>query len=212
MGQSTLSCDDSLPVMLPVDNTIGYVKMDAFGGTDGYSCSQYIKSVQQQIAQADNPNLKGWIIDLRTNKGGNFNSMFQSIVPILGIGTPFYSLYPDNTSEPTVIDAALLGVYYRVMNPNARVAVLTSRSTADAGEAMAICFKGRANTRSFGNSTYGVSTSIEDFNVYLTGTLHLAVALMGDRNKTPYGGSVSPDELEISPTLAIQKAMNWLKQ
>ena len=97
MGESNLRCEDSIPVMLPMDNSIGYVKMDAFGGTDGYSCSQYIKSVQQQIAQADNANLKGWIIDLRTNRGGNFNSMLQSIVPILGVGTPFYSLYPDNT-------------------------------------------------------------------------------------------------------------------
>ena len=77
----------------------------------------------------------------------------------------------------------MMNIYYQVLKPNARIAVLTSRNTADAGEGIAICFKGWANSKSFGNSTYGTSTYIEDFDVYLSGTLHLAVALMGDRNK-----------------------------
>lgn len=35
---------------------------------------------------------------------------------------------------------------------------------------------------------------------------------MADRDKRLYGGSVIPDELEYSPTLAMQKAIKWLEK
>src|SRR6266850_8052486 len=52
---------------------------------------------------------------------------------------------------------------YKLSVPNARVAVLTDIGVASSGEAIAIAFRGRPNTRSFGTPTCGLSTAVDQF-------------------------------------------------
>ena len=211
-GMSGLGCWDASPVLISLDNTIGYVKVGTFKSMNPVEMDSYISSIHKQIELADNRQIIGWIIDLRNNKGGSFYPMLQGVAPILGAGTAIYWFNPDNTFYPDGIDTSKLNRYYQLYNRNPKVAILTDKATASAGEAVAICFKGRLNTRSFGNSTCGVSTWRTQYVIAFVGTLDLSTAVMADRNKTLYGRSVIPDELEPSSQLTMQKAVEWLKQ
>lgn len=211
-GTITLDCTDTTPAMIPMDSTIGYVKVETMSSSNWDEITQYYTAMHQQIAQTDKPYLKGWIVDLRGNHGGNFYPMLRGLAPILGEGTAMFWAYPDNTFDSSVIDSDMMSTAYHLLKPDPKVAVLTDKTLGSSGEAVAICFKGRSNTRSFGNSTCGVSTERKQYNISNVGVLNLTVGIMADRHKNLYGGSVIPDELELSSTLAMQKAISWMKQ
>ena len=101
----------------------------------------------------------------------------------------------------------------------ARVAVLTGPRTVGAGEAVTIAFRGRPQTRSFGQPTAGVSTATSTFPLSDGATILLTTSTMADRSGKRYGASVEPDELIAAgvepkdgrdPTLSA--AIRWLKQ
>lgn len=54
-----------------LNQNIGYIHMKGFSSGDSISIQQYADSLQNLIKIIDNKNLKGWIIDLRDNTGGN---------------------------------------------------------------------------------------------------------------------------------------------
>ena len=68
---------------------IGYIKISGFSYTDSL-CNAFALRLQQIIKEIDNNNLKGWIIDLRNNTGGNMWPMLLGIGPIIGDGTAGY--------------------------------------------------------------------------------------------------------------------------
>lgn len=66
------------------------------------------------------------------------------------------------------------------------VAVLISKSTASAGEAVAIAFKGRPNVRFFGQRTTGLTTANDVFAISDGSGLFLAVMNYADRDGNRY--------------------------
>jgi C-terminal processing protease CtpA/Prc len=92
------------------------------------------------------------------------------------------------------------------------VAVLTDDATASSGEAIAVAFKGRPNTKSFGKPTCGISTAVRGFSFLDGSVLGLTVAIMADRNKTLYGKAIQPDVNESNQEVYLQKALEWLRQ
>lgn len=54
-----------------LNSDIGYLKIKEFNIRDSTSIQIYTDSLQQIIKSIDNKNLKGWILDLRENRGGN---------------------------------------------------------------------------------------------------------------------------------------------
>jgi C-terminal processing protease CtpA/Prc len=72
---------------------------------------------------------------------------------------------------------------FRLAVPNPRVAVLTDVGVASSGETMAIAFRGRPNTRSFGTPTCGLSTGVEQFPLTRGGRIGVVTSLMADRTK-----------------------------
>ena len=134
----------------------------------------------------------GWIVDLRTNGGGNMWPMLAGLKPFLGdepLGT-FVSR--DNTSPPWKAGQAV-GV-----EPPAALRgleqVLTGPRTASSGEAVAISFKGRPRTRSFGQRTIGLSSANDSFPLPDGSMILLTTAIEADRTGKLYGEKVDPDE------------------
>ena len=92
--------------------------------------------------------------------------------------------------------------------------------TASSGEAVAIAFRGRPLTRSFGLPTAGLSTANAGFGMSDGGVIVLTVATDVDRNGTIYGAAVEPDERAswtvANPTDAsdgaAQAAIAWLRE
>ena len=110
---------------------------------------------------------------------------------------------------------------YRFGVPHLRVAVLTDIGVASSGEAIAIAFRGRPNTRSFGTATCGLSTAVKQFPLTCAGQVlpfsqsaRIAVVtdVMADRTMKKYGGVIEPDELVSDPTEVVPRAIAWLRR
>jgi C-terminal processing protease CtpA/Prc len=99
---------------------------------------------------------------------------------------------------------------YQLRRPDPRVAVLVDCRVASSGEATAISFVGRRNTRFFGTPTRGLSTSNAGFLLSDGATLALTTSYMADRNLVKYGRPVMPDEIISSPEQVTERAIEWL--
>jgi C-terminal processing protease CtpA/Prc len=86
------------------------------------------------------------------------------------------------------------------------VAVLTGQLTASSGEAVAIAFRARPSTRSFGAPTFGVSTANVGIRLSDGAVLNLTVSTMGDRTGRLYGAAVPPDEAVAGPPAPVPGA------
>lgn len=221
-GDRSLNCSTTTLDEPNIPSDIGYVKVSAYSGqandTDGRA---FAAEIQNQIEQSDHQDIKGWIVDLRNNTGGNMWPMLAGIGPVLGEGICGYFIDPDNNEVPwsysngTSFNATYatteLNNPYRLINENPKVAVLTNNATASSGEAIATAFIGRSNTKSFGFPTCGVSTANRNYNLNDGSRLVLTVSYMADRNKAKLGNAIEPDQLTTDQSI-IQEAVNYLIQ
>ena len=60
--------------------------MKGFNNVDSINRIKYADSLQYQIKLMDNKYIKGWILDLRENSGGNCWPMLTGLGPLLGNG------------------------------------------------------------------------------------------------------------------------------
>jgi carboxyl-terminal processing protease len=214
------ACSDLAPPLPSVPPDIGYVWVGATTSSGGTSVD-FAVAVQKRIAAADNRDLKGWIVDLRGNGGGNMWPMIAGLGPILGEGTAGAFVDPDNqvvwwayANGASTNDGQVrvqVPAPYALLEPSPRVAVLTNCGVASSGEATVIAFRGRPNTRSFGTPTRGLSTANSGFPMNDGASLVLTVSLMADRNLTRYGGAVPPDEVVADPARHVERAVEWLR-
>jgi C-terminal processing protease CtpA/Prc len=91
------------------------------------------------------------------------------------------------------------------------VAVLTDIGVASSGESIAIAFRGRPNTRTFGTATCGLSSAIDTFLLTNGARLNVAVSVLADRTTRRYGGVVEPDERVSDPAQVVPRALAWLR-
>jgi hypothetical protein len=95
------------------------------------------------------------------------------------------------------------------LDPLPVVAVLTDGRTASSGEAIVIAFRGRSRTRSFGQSTSGLSTGNTTFPLPGGSILFLTTVVDVDRTGRRYGGPIAPDE-QTSEAGTLDSAIAWL--
>jgi C-terminal processing protease CtpA/Prc len=216
-SEEALSAPPSLPDFEVPDN-IGYIRIRYCMGSDSIK-KAYVAQTIKCIKDRDKESLKGWVVDLRGNFGGDMTPMLLGISPVLGDGIAGYFAYPDGkyvkwecNDNKLLFDNDTINNPdpYTLKNKNPYVAVLTDTLTASSGEAVTVAFKGRPKTRSFGYQTYGVSTSNEGFTLSDGSRMLLTVAVFADRNKNKYGTPVRPDET-IDPAKALERAVQWLK-
>jgi len=205
---------------LPGD--IGYVRIGSFSGSVVGADVAFADTIQDQIRARDAANLAGWIVDLRGNGGGNMWPMVAGTGPVLGEGVIGFFVTPTGSSSPWSYQsgAAFNGstqisrttaAYVLLSGAAPRVAVLTDNFVASSGEAVAVAFRGRPNTRSFGGTTCGLSTANSGFRLSDGATLQLTVSLMADRIGTRYGIPLVPDEIVEGDGAVVQRAIAWLR-
>jgi carboxyl-terminal processing protease len=209
------------PVTQPsVPPGIGYVRVTSFSGTAAQALT-FANGIRHAIADADREDLAGWIVDLRGNGGGNMWPMLAGLGPVLGDGVAGYFIDPlgqeivwEYRDGGAWLGGQLLQTVstpYQLKRPWPRVAVLTDNWVASSGEAVAIAFRGRPATRSFGSPTCGVSTANRAFPMSDGAELILTVSVMADRTKTAYGDEVVPDERVPDGDATVQRAITWLQ-
>ncbi len=212
-----------LPTVTRTDN-IAFITMPGCHSLDSIFLQEYAKELQTGIQDAYSDDLKGFVLDLRPNDGGNMAPMIAGLGPLLdsGIlgslkdvngekeywyyheGTVYWDAEADiSVPNPLVIDKKL------------PIAVLTGSLTGSSGEIVTISFIGNKNTRSFGASTMGLTTGNSDFELSDGAMLFLASTKMVDRFNRVYDSVVSPDEeiekdADAQKDLVMERAVEWI--
>ncbi|MCY1720817.1 S41 family peptidase [Prolixibacteraceae bacterium Z1-6] len=212
-----------------LNENIGYIHMKGFGNIDSIAIQQYADSLQNAIKSIDNKNLKGWVIDLRENTGGNCWPMLTGLGPILGNGICGYFIdnnqkksswfYQDGKSgiESRTITKVSKQPYNLLNNLNP-VAILTGGQTISSGEVVVTAFHNKSNVRSFGLSTGGLSTGNAIYNLSDSSMLVLTESIYADREGNIFGKRIDPDEkigfsyqsIGQPNDLVVERAINWI--
>ena len=201
---------------VPAD--IGYVRIAAYSGANPPG---FAASIQSDIRARDSASLAGWIVDLRGNGGGNMWPMIAGVGPVLGSGTVGFFVLPTGALQPWDYGSGVAylsgnavvaaGTPYELLKRNPRVAVLTDKRVASSGEAVAVAFRGRPNTRTLGTDTCGVPTANAGFDLSDGARLFLTTALDADRAQNVYNAPLPPDEVITDPAALVQRAIAWLR-
>lgn len=212
--------NNPLPV-LPNERTpydIGYIRLSFCIGNEAQQ-QAYISAVQNSIKQQCRQNLKGWVIDLRGNFGGNMWPMLLAVEPFIGNDTAGYFIDAGQHAEAWIlrngkayIDDVLVceNLHTEKLETKGQyIAILTDSATASSGEAMAVAFRQRKNVRSFGTPTFGVSTGCVAHILPDGAVINLAESVFADRNRTPYGSKVIPD-MTTNPEKTLQEGIDWI--
>ena len=164
-----------------VDNGILYIRYT------GFSEESY-KDFEKLIKEADEEKIKGIIIDLRDNPGGEFNSAVRMCDLFLKDGEIMYTLDKENNKNVYTADKYSF---------NAPMAVLVNKQTASAAEIFAGSMKGRNRAVIVGEKTFGkgVTQIIVELNQY--DKKEGAVKITSKKNYSPDGkwlnDGVTPD-------------------
>ena len=223
-----LSLEKFRPEMIKSElaHGIAYISVPGFSSTNPLEVEKFANDLQNRIESMREKNVCGWIVDLRENTGGNMWPMLAGLAPILGEGVVGYFLSPKMQTEWSVREGtSWYGTQraVKIIRPinykdqgSVSVAVLTGPNTASSGEAITLAFRGRKNTRSFGQPTAGLTTSNESISMPDGAKLLLASSNFGDRSKKIYSGSIQPDdvmsELDVTKNraLTMDAASAWL--
>jgi carboxyl-terminal processing protease len=203
---------------------VGYVRIVGLPMGDNTAMS---KQIEDAVCRVNRQGATRWIVDLRYNGGGNLNPMAEGIAAIIGDGPAGgrKGLTRQEDAAWSITDGDFVNEGYSVHLPNGcrmpagrKVAVLTSAHTASSGEALAVMFKGRENTRFFGGKTLGMIT-VTDWTVLDDSTaMTISVGHYSDRTGRVYEQFVDVDEeAAFTPTESfaadrgVQRALSWLR-
>ncbi|MEM1283616.1 MAG: S41 family peptidase [Chlamydiota bacterium] len=128
------------------------------------------QKIYDAIAEVEQSNnIKGWIIDLRLNVGGNSNVMLAGLYHLLGNGSTHLSLDIDKNVRTltSIHDGTLYKNHAKNTSirptlkpkPHVPVALISGIMTTSAGEFVILGFRGRKNTIVVGEETYGMTTA-----------------------------------------------------
>lgn len=191
---------------------IAVVHVPMFRGTDDALERVFANSIREALEKGLEAGARAWIVDLSGNRGGNMWPMLDGLSPLLGTEGVGRFRYRDGSSSAWTFKSLEGIVDVRDLR-SVPVAVVTSGRTASSGEAVAVAFRGRPLTRSFGGATSGYSTSNTTYKLADGSRLYLTTAVFEDRNGNRYGGKLAPDQVVqgIGPEASIVAAGVWLE-
>lgn len=210
-----------------LSNDVGYLRVVGIGPQFGIK--ENADLIRSGVKDLDKNGATKWIVDLRYNGGGNMNPMISGLAPLLGDGFIGGSVDANGNMHREYNIKA--GQFYDTGNlvcemdskpeiePTAKIAVLVSRYTISSGEIVAVAFKGRNNTRFFGEESAGYTTG----NGYdqLSDDLILVISqsVFVDRNKKVYHEKVGVDEhiefqhnTSLTGDQQVEQAIEWLNE
>lgn len=209
---TTESYDEVLPtVSLDVD--IAIIKLPDFLGTA--EAGQKYAKVAEDFIHENRDKIKGVVLDLRGNTGGDMGPMATAVSSLLPDGELVYYHYrsydiPVTLKNGVVSNAGTGGKsLYPEEKLNVPVAILTDDMTASSGEALTLCFRGLENTRTFGAPTAGYTSVNMLYNMYDGAQMYLTVAFDKARTGEIFKEtSIEPDVATDSP---LEAAIEWLR-
>jgi carboxyl-terminal processing protease len=217
---SILNCEQSFETNEPLMQNIGYLRVDGFISRDNNLMKNFANAIQNSIAQQDNGNLLGWVVDLRNNTGGNMWPMIAGLGPLFDNSILGYFVdadersvawgYKNGSSYSGKRNIVTVDKPYSLLNSVPKIAILSSKRLGSSGEATLISFKKQYNVRVFGTDSCGLSSANSPFKLSDGSELFLTTAIMADRDLTKYGDRVPVDQIEDQVDV-LNKAIEWLQ-
>lgn len=214
-----------------IGEDIGYILIPGNSDFRNQHLDSISRSIKQAIAKIHNQKIKGWIIDLRVNTGGNMYPMIAGLTDFLGEGKVGGFMTSDHQPDGNwIIKDGLF--YVDSINVTAvkyegypikkelPIAVLISGYTASSGEMTAITTIGRKNSILIGEHSAGYTTSNLGFKLNGYSGLNLAVDYAADRNGKIYPKNIIPNLSvndgdnfeELKNDEKVKKAVSWLRK
>ena len=209
---TTESYDEVLPTV-SLDGNIAIIKLPDFLGTA--EAGQKYAKVAEDFIHENRDKIKGVVLDLRGNTGGDMGPMATAVSSLLPDGELVYYHYrsydvPVTLKNGVVSNAGTGGKsLYPEEKLNVPVAILTDDMTASSGEALTLCFRGLENTRTFGAPTAGYTSVNMLYNMYDGAQMYLTVAF--DKARTGEIFKETPIEPDVATGSPLEAALEWLR-
>ena len=211
-SQSTSDSYDEVLPTVSLNGDIAVIKLPDFLGT-AEAGRKYAK-VAEDFIHENRDKIKGVVLDLRGNTGGDMGPMATAVSSLLPDGELMYYHYRSYDVPVTLKDGVIsnAGTGGKSLYPDEKlkvpVAILTDDMTASSGEALTLCFRELENTRTFGAPTAGYTSVNMLYSLYDGAQLYLTVAF--DKART---GEVF-EETRIVPNVVtdspLEAALEWL--
>lgn len=202
----------------------------AYGGSE--QINSFAQAFNDSVCKYQNAKVKGFILDLRLNGGGNLLPMLSGLSALLGEGyiggqtdeegkvTAKWSIEKNNYLQGgyTVTDVQRGCKVDFSKHP---VVLLLGRITVSSGSMTAIAFKGRSKTWFIGEPTgEGYTTGNSWYPLKGDFNLNLATFFVADRNGIVYRTTVDPDQRitgeddfdNLLNDEKVKAAINWLNK
>ena len=209
---TTESYDEVLPTV-SLDGDIAIIKLPDFLGTA--EAGQKYAKVAEDFIHENRDKIKGVVLDLRGNTGGDMGPMATAVSSLLPDGELVYYHYrsydvPVTLKNGVVSNAGTGGKsLYPEEKLNVPVAILTDDMTASSGEALTLCFRGLERTRTFGAPTAGYTSVNMLYNMYDGAQMYLTVAF--DKARTGEIFKETPIEPDVATDSPLEAALEWLR-
>lgn len=209
---TTESYDEVLPTV-SLDGDIAIIKLPDFLGTA--EAGQKYAKVAEDFIHENRDKIKGVVLDLRGNIGGDMGPMATAVSSLLPDGELVYYHYRSYDIPVTLKNGVVsnAGTGGRSLYPeeklNVPVAILTDDMTASSGEALTLCFRGLENTRTFGAPTAGYTSVNMLYNMYDGAQMYLTVAF--DKARTGEIFKETPIEPDVATDSPLEAALEWLR-
>ena len=196
-----------------IDEEVLILKLPEIIGTDADEIDAYAETLARAVHQEK---YQAVMIDMRGNMGGNVYPMLQGVGSLLEDDTLLTFIMRDNNTFEVILDEGEVKGFdvrtsdeYKAKVGKIPVAILIDSDTASSGEMLCLAFKGRADTKTFGEETAGFTTANQSFKLYDGSFLQVTAGRIKDSTGEIYDGNpIIPDIKTSSP---YEEAMNWLR-
>ena len=214
-----------------LEDQFAYLRVPAMNAYGPDEIRHYATILHDTIEHMGQLKVKGFIIDLRLNTGGNMYPMLSGLGSLIGDGDIAYEVEMDyyvarawkiENGNFVINDFPVTNFEGTAMKglDEIPVALLIGPVTASSGSNVAIAFKGRPHTIFIGEPTAdGYTTSNGYFQFAPNLFMNFAVAYVADRNLNLYPSLVEPDVVvkegddfeKLLEDQKIKRALLWLQ-
>lgn len=212
-SQSTSDSYDEVLPTVSLNGDIAVIKLPDFLGT-AEAGRKYAK-VAEDFIHGNRDKIKGVVLDLRGNTGGDMGPMATAVSSLLPDGELMYYHYRSYDVPVTLKDGVIsnAGTGGKSLYPDEKlkvpVAILTDGMTASSGEALTLCFRGLENVKTFGAPTAGYTSVNMLYSLYDGAQLYLTVAF--DKACTGEIFKETSIEPDVATDFPLEAALEWLR-
>jgi carboxyl-terminal processing protease len=210
------------PTVKMMEGKFVYILLPGMTAMSKMVLKKYADTLHQQLAALPQKEIKGWVVDLRENVGGNATAMLAAIGPLLT--KTVSGMYIRRKKEEiawtykngkATIDTTVIQVTspYQPAIKDLPVAILTGVETYGAGELIVVAFKSREKSRSFGERTAGFTVNEKRIVLSDGSMLFFTGGMMANTYRIRYSNKIVadvPTRSVFKTDHALGKAIKWL--